>query len=99
MADRTLTINHADGDSETYTIKRDKFAGVREMSRGHVYPSSQFYASGTSAYWSATATAGTEGTEWNLVSDLGNDSANNFGVLMLASLYTASKVRVGKHRV
>ena len=32
MADRTLTINHADGDSETYTIKRDKFAGVREMS-------------------------------------------------------------------
>ena len=99
MADRTLTINHADGDSETYTINRDKFAGVREMSRGHVYPSSQFYASGTSAYWSATATAGTEGTEWNLVSDLGNDSANNFGDLMLASLYTASKVRVGKHRV
>ena len=38
MADRTLTINHADGDSETYTINRDKFAGVREMSRGHVYP-------------------------------------------------------------
>ena len=32
MADRTLTINHADGGSETYTIKRDKFAGVREMS-------------------------------------------------------------------
>jgi hypothetical protein len=32
MADRTLTINHADGDSETYTIKRDKFAGVRSMS-------------------------------------------------------------------
>ena len=32
MADRTLTINHADGDSETYTINRDKFAGVREMS-------------------------------------------------------------------
>ena len=38
MADRTLTINHADGGSETYTINRDKFAGVREMSRGHVYP-------------------------------------------------------------
>ena len=37
MADRTLTINHADGDSETYTINRDKFAGVWEMSRGHVY--------------------------------------------------------------
>ncbi len=32
MADRTLTINHADGGSETYTINRDKFAGVREMS-------------------------------------------------------------------
>lgn len=32
MADRTLTINHADGGSETYTIKRDKFAGVRSMS-------------------------------------------------------------------
>ena len=32
MADRTLTINHAGGDSETYTINRDKFAGVREMS-------------------------------------------------------------------
>ena len=31
MADRTLTINHADGGSETYTINRDKFAGVREM--------------------------------------------------------------------
>ncbi len=33
MADRTLTINHADGDSETYTINRDKFAGVRSMVR------------------------------------------------------------------
>jgi len=32
MANRTLTINHAGGDSETYTINRDKFAGVREMS-------------------------------------------------------------------
>lgn len=32
MADRTLTINHADGGSETYTINRDKFAGVRSMS-------------------------------------------------------------------
>ena len=31
MADRTLTINHADGGSETYTINRDKFAGVRNM--------------------------------------------------------------------
>jgi hypothetical protein len=31
MANRTLTINHADGDSETYTINRDKFAGVRDM--------------------------------------------------------------------
>ena len=31
MADRTLTINHADGGSETYTINRDKFAGVRDM--------------------------------------------------------------------
>jgi hypothetical protein len=31
MADRTLTINHADGGSETYTINRDKFAGVRSM--------------------------------------------------------------------
>jgi hypothetical protein len=31
MADRTLTINHADGGSETYTINRDKFAGVRAM--------------------------------------------------------------------
>lgn len=37
MADRTLTINHADGGSETYTINRDKFAGVREMSRGYSY--------------------------------------------------------------
>jgi hypothetical protein len=31
MADRTLTINHADGGSETYTINRDKFAGVRAL--------------------------------------------------------------------
>lgn len=31
MASKTLTINHADGGSETYTINRDKFAGVREM--------------------------------------------------------------------
>lgn len=31
MADRTLTINNADGSSETYTINRDKFEGVRSM--------------------------------------------------------------------
>ena len=39
------------------------------------------------------------GPGWNLVSDLGNDSTNNFGSLLLASNYTASKIRVGKHRV
>ena len=38
MADRTLTINHADGGSETYTINRDKFAGVRNMSRAVTLP-------------------------------------------------------------
>lgn len=32
MASKTLTINHAGGGSETYTINRDKFAGVRQMS-------------------------------------------------------------------
>lgn len=32
MASVTLTINHADGGSETYTINRDKFVGVTEMS-------------------------------------------------------------------
>jgi hypothetical protein len=63
------------------------------------YPSSQFQASGNTSYWSATPTAGTDGTGWDLVSDLGNDSTNNFGSLLLASNYTASKVRVGKHRV
>ena len=31
MADRTLSIQHAGGGSETYTINTDKFAGVREM--------------------------------------------------------------------
>ena len=31
MADETLTINNADGSSKTYTINRDKFAGVRSM--------------------------------------------------------------------
>ena len=32
MASKTLTINHAGGGSETYTVNRDKFAGVRQMS-------------------------------------------------------------------
>jgi len=31
MADRTLTINHADGDSETYTLKTEDVLGVRSM--------------------------------------------------------------------
>lgn len=31
MADRTLTINHADGDSETYTLKTEDVLGVRNM--------------------------------------------------------------------
>ena len=31
MPETTLTINHADGGSETYTINRDKFEGVRTM--------------------------------------------------------------------
>ena len=47
------------------------------------YPSSQFQTSGNTAYWSATSTAGTDGTGWDLVSDLGNDSTNNFGSLLL----------------
>ena len=34
MADRTLTVTHAGGSSETYTINRDKFAGVRNMKFG-----------------------------------------------------------------
>jgi len=32
MADRTLTINHADGGSETYTLKTEDVLGVRNMS-------------------------------------------------------------------
>jgi len=32
MADRILTINNADGSSETYTINREAFEGVRSMS-------------------------------------------------------------------
>ena len=99
MADRTLTINHADGGSETYTINRDKFAGVREMSRGYVYPATQFHAEQLSTYWSATPTDVNDKTEWNLVSTLDNDGQNNFGSLKLAGIYTASKVRTGKHRV
>ena len=31
MASKNLTINHADGSSETYTINRDEFTGVRQM--------------------------------------------------------------------
>ena len=31
MADRTLTISHAGGGDETYTINTDPFVGVREM--------------------------------------------------------------------
>lgn len=31
MPETSLTINHADGGSETYTINRDKFEGVRNM--------------------------------------------------------------------
>ena len=31
MPDKTLTINHAGGGSETYTINRDKFEGIRNM--------------------------------------------------------------------
>jgi len=31
MADRTLTINHADGGSETYTLKTEDVLGVRNM--------------------------------------------------------------------
>lgn len=33
MPNTTLTINHADGGSETYTINRDKFEGIRNMTR------------------------------------------------------------------
>lgn len=47
MPDTTLTINHADGGSETYTINRDKFEGIRDMtvktfgeSTSVVYPAS-----------------------------------------------------------
>jgi hypothetical protein len=31
MPDQTLTINHADGGSETYTINRDEFESIRNM--------------------------------------------------------------------
>ena len=33
MPETTLTINHAGGGSETYTINRDKFEGIRNMTR------------------------------------------------------------------
>ena len=33
MPETTLTINHAGGGSETYTINRDKFEGIRTMTR------------------------------------------------------------------
>ena len=99
MASKTLTINHAGGGSETYTINRDKFAGVRQMSRGYVYPATQFYASADTAHWSATPTDVNDKTEWRLVSDLGNDGITAYKSLILADIYTTSKIRTGKHRV
>lgn len=54
MPETTLTINHADGGSETYTINRDKFEGVRNMARklgvdaGDPENITEFTASGSS---------------------------------------------------
>ena len=31
MPEKTLTINHADGGSETYSINRDEFESIRNM--------------------------------------------------------------------
>jgi len=89
MADRTLTINHADGDSETYTINRDKFAGVREMSRGNVYPTifdSSFSHSGV------TYTKTDEET-FSLV------ASSSSGKFNLTVLKPANGIRLGKHRI
>ena len=94
MADRTLTINHADGDSETYTIKRDKFAGVREMSRGHVYPT---IASGsynvTGVTFQKLPLGNADERTFTLV-------ANNSTAKRYVSFVTGSNgIRTGKHRI
>ena len=91
MADRTLTINHADGDSETYTIKRDKFAGVREMSRGHVYPARSISPT-TGSHWNLIKT---DNRNFRVVSTLGNDGET------ITKWVTISPddLRMGKQRV
>ena len=93
MADRTLTINHADGGSETYTINRDKFVGVREMPRGHVYPPSIVTTTNNNAYYTFTSLSD---TSFRVQSDLVNDGVFHWREVRLVP---PSVCRSGKHLV
>lgn len=89
MPNRTLTINNADGSSETYTINRDKFEGVREMTRGHVYPTI-FESS-----YSGNGVTYTKANERTFSIEASNSSADKF--VLFAK--TENEVRTGKHRI
>ena len=91
MADRTLTINHADGDSETYTLKTEDVLGVREMSRGHVYPA-LVLTEQNQPYYNVTKT---DDRNLRIVSDLVNDGEIDARFLA----FTPSDLRLGKNRV
>ena len=95
MASKTLTINHAGGGSETYTINRDKFAGVRQMSRGYVYPAFNLQTFNQTYY----TVAKTDNRNWVVVNNLVNDTLNGQAGRKFQTLVSPSDMRTGKHRV
>ena len=95
MPNRTI-IRTQGGVQKNLTVNRDREAGVKILTSGYVYPSSQFHAHGVSSNFQASPTDVNDKTEWVIVSNLGS---SNFGAVILASGFTASKARVGKHRV
>ncbi len=88
MADRTLTVN-----GQPFTFNRDRFAGVRTMTSGHVYPSIITSTGTENAYYDYTAISN---TSFRVNSALRNDGLDAYREVEIVS---TNNVRVGKSLV
>ena len=92
MADKTLTVN-----GQPFTFNRDRFAGVRTMTSGHVYPADPISETNESHF----SIAKTDDRNFRVVSNLTADGVGdvNAGKRFIFIKTKETGLRVGNHRV
>ena len=88
MADRTLTVN-----GQPFTFNRDRFAGVRKMTSGHVYSDTLLEAS-----FNADGVNYTRISEQAFTVVASNSTAHRYLHLLRANI-GSDRLRTGKHRL